>query len=109
MIEEIQPDIKVCQTMVFTKDKTYWVSTIERSYFTIEGESRGHETLVWECDPKPGTLNRGDLVYQAGHIMDHFEICKNIIRGNGPITDEDLEEKRSWAHDDPCSEESSHE
>ena len=74
---EVRPDNKVIQSYVFYKDKAFMVSTIDRDYVTNAGVVRGYETLVWEWDVK--TRKRGKILYQAGGIKDHFNICQQLL------------------------------
>ena len=69
---------KVIQSYVHFKDKTFFVSTIER-YFDIWGQPepiKGFETLVWDYDYEK--KERGELIGSGDGINDHLEICKSL-------------------------------
>ena len=84
-----QPNTTIIKSYPYHGDKCWYVSTIERTYGTYEGASRGMETLVWECDPK--TFMRGKLIHQAGGIHEHVIICRCLV-AYGHIPDEDSPE-----------------
>ncbi len=67
----------VWKSYVWHGDKCFFVSTIERTFDTYDGEIRGLETLVWEYDWTAG--KRGALVHQAGGIVEHQQICRCLI------------------------------
>lgn len=71
-----EPDKPVCKSYVWYRDKCFFVSTIERNYDTYEGTIRGFETLVWDYDWV--NTKRGELIYQAGGIQDHQQICRYV-------------------------------
>jgi hypothetical protein len=85
---DYQPDTPLWKSHVFFKEKCYFVSTIERSYHTYVGASRGLETIVWEYDWDK--RERGRLVYQAGGVADHQAICRCLI-AEGVLPDEENE------------------
>lgn len=79
-------DKPVWKSHVYYGDKVFFVSTIERQYEVYGGITTGQETLAWECDPK--TFERGDMIYQGGHICDHQAVCRCLIC-TGVVPDED--------------------
>lgn len=81
-----EPDKPVWKSYVWHRDKCFFVSTIERNYDTYEGTIRGFETLVWDYDWV--NTKRGELIYQAGGIQDHQQICRSFI-AEGMPPDED--------------------
>lgn len=81
-----QPDKPIWKSYVWHGDKCYFVSTIERNYDTMQGTSRGQETIVWEYDWN--NLERGKMLHQAGNIADHKQICHCLI-AEGLIPSED--------------------
>ena len=86
IMDDYEPDIPVWKSYVWHKDKCFFVSTIERTFDTIEGSSRGQETLAWEYDWDK--KERGKLLHQAGNICDHKQICHSLI-AEGEFPDED--------------------
>ena len=83
-----RPNVPVWKSYVWHKDKCFFVSTIERTFDTYEGSTRGLETLVWAYDWE--ARERGKLLHQAGGICDHKEICHCLI-AEGLFPDEDDE------------------
>lgn len=83
---EERPNKTVIQSYVHFRESAWFVSTIERTYDTFQGESRGLETLVWIWNPE--TKERGKIVYQAGGINDHFNICRGLLK-DGELPDND--------------------
>ena len=47
---EYIPEKLIWKSYVWHDGKCYFVSTIERTYDTYAGSTRGQETLVWEYD-----------------------------------------------------------
>lgn len=71
----------VIQSYVHHKDKSFFVSTIERRSSTMESpDVRYNETLVWNWDPV--SRERGDLIHQAaepqGVITRHLLILNAL-------------------------------
>lgn len=89
-----QPNIPIIKSYPYHGDKCWYVSTIERTYDTCAGSSRGQETIVWECDPK--TFERGKLIHQAGGIHEHVIICRCLV-AYGRIPDEDHVDYRRFS------------
>ena len=86
---EYEPNKRIWKSYVFHADKCFFVSTIERTYETYAGPSRGQETLVWAYDwDKSERL--GGILYQGGHVCDHQAACRCLINW-GEIPDEDDE------------------
>jgi hypothetical protein len=77
---------RIWKSYVWHGEKCFLVSTIERTYDTCEGSSRGCETLVWEYDWEKH--ERGRLVHQGGGVVDHQRVCRCVI-AEGEIPDED--------------------
>lgn len=67
----------IWKSYVWFNDKCFLVSTIERPFYTYEGTFQGYETLVWEYHYQKKKL--GNLIYQAGGLNDHQNICRNLI------------------------------
>jgi hypothetical protein len=88
MNEELTRNVPVWKSYVYHRGKCFFVSTIERGYDTYSGVTRGQETMTWECDPE--TLERGNMIHQAGHICDHQAVCRCLINF-GEIPDEEDE------------------
>lgn len=78
-------DRRVWKSYVWHNDKCFFVSTIERTYDTYAGETRGCETLVWEYDHDIG--ERGQQIGHMGGIEDHQRICRCLI-AEGVMLDE---------------------
>lgn len=78
----------IFQTYVYSKDKAWFVSTIERYYDCVyaDGRIRGNETLIWEWDSNTG--ERGELMGRFGSEGNHFEICERLHR-TGKIQEEE--------------------
>jgi hypothetical protein len=72
-----RPNVAVWKSYVWHKDKCFFVSTIERTYDTYAGSTRGQETLVWEYDWD--NRERGKMLHQAGNVHDHQQICRCLI------------------------------
>ena len=68
---------QVWKSFVWHEGKCFLVSTIERDFDTYEGTFRGKETITWEYDWESG--KRGELVHQAGGILDHQDICRSLL------------------------------
>jgi hypothetical protein len=77
---------RIWKSYVWHDDKCFFVSTLERTYDTCEGSSRGNETLVWEYDWSKKSTGR--LVYQGGGVADHQRVCRCVI-AEGAMPDED--------------------
>lgn len=77
-MRDLRPNKEILQTYVYYDDRAFFVSTIERDYATIAGVVRGEETLVWDIDAE--TNERGEILYQAGNVSEHFEICKQLTQ-----------------------------
>lgn len=88
MQEDDQPNIPIWKSHVWHEDQCFFVSTIERTYDTYEGQFRGEETLVWKYDWKK--RERLNLIHQANGIRDHQAICRCLIEF-GEIPDEEDE------------------
>lgn len=71
-------DKQIWQSFVWYDSKLYLVSTIEREFETYEGVVTGLETLVFRCDPQTRLRHPG-MIFQAGGLNDHQEICRKII------------------------------
>tara|TARA_R110000823_G_C15769941_1_gene483915 strand:- start:282 stop:554 length:273 start_codon:yes stop_codon:yes gene_type:complete len=67
----------IWKSYVWHEDNCYLVSTIERIYDTIEGETHGPETLVWKYDCNK--RERGDMIHQGGGGADHKMVCMCIM------------------------------
>lgn len=85
-MSEERPNVTVIQSYVHFRDHAWFVSTIERTYDTYSGESRGLETLVWAWDNE--TRERGALLHQGGGINDHINICRGLLK-DGELPDRD--------------------
>lgn len=72
-----QSDEPIWKSHVWNGGKCFLVSTIERSYDTFEGETRGTETLVWEYDWE--NRKRGNLIHQGDSVDNHQAICRCLI------------------------------
>jgi hypothetical protein len=83
-----EPDKRIWKSYVWHEDKCFFVSTIQRTYETWGGYSRGQETITWEYDYK--NHKRGKLIHQAGHVCDHQAVCRCLINW-GEIPNEDDE------------------
>lgn len=83
------PDKPIWKSYVFFENKCFFVSTIERDYETIEGTTRGQETLVWAYDWEKRE-RIGEILYHGGHIVDHQATCRCLINW-GEIPDEEDE------------------
>jgi hypothetical protein len=83
----------VWKSFVFHKDKCFFVSTIERIFDLYCGETRGLETMVWDYDWP--TARRGDLLHQAGGVVDHQQICRCLI-AEGLFPNEDDERTKRF-------------
>ncbi len=70
-------DNQVWKSYVWYEGKCFFVSTIERDFDTYEGTFRGKETITWEFDWDK--QKRGELVHQAGGILDHQNICRALL------------------------------
>jgi hypothetical protein len=86
---ENNPDKPIWKSFVFFKDQCFFVSTIERDFETIEGLTRGQETLVWKFDWKE-QKRVGEIIYYGGYIRDHQAACRCLINW-GEIPEEDGE------------------
>ena len=64
----------IAKSCVWHKEQCFFVSTITRGYTTIEGESEGAETMVWEYDWAKQA--RG---ISLGLASNHFDACKQLI------------------------------
>ena len=80
---------RVWKSYVWHEDKCFFVSTTTRTFDTYCGSIRGEETLVWEYNWE--TTKRGELLYQAGGVLDHQAICRCIIN-DGIIPECDSDE-----------------
>lgn len=67
----------VWKSHVFHGDKCFFVSTIERTYDTYAGSTRGLETIVWDYDWDK--RERGNLIHQGSGIYDHIAICRCLM------------------------------
>ena len=74
---EERPNRPIWKSYVWHNEKCFFVSTIERNFDTSEGSVRGQETLVWEYDWDK--RERGELLHQAGHAVEHQQICRCLI------------------------------
>lgn len=88
-----RPNVPVWKSYVWHKDKCFFVSTIERTYDTYAGSTRGSETLVWEYDWQKA--ERGKMLHQAGNVHDHQQICRCLI-AEGLFPDEDDERTKRF-------------
>ena len=68
-------NIPIWKSYVWYNDKCFFVSTIERTYDTYEGESRGNETLVWKYDWDK--RERGEWLGQGDN---HIDTCTTLIK-----------------------------
>ena len=91
--EEERPIVPVWKSYVWHKGKCFFVSTIERTYDTYAGSSRGQETLVWEYDWEK--REHGKMLHQAGNVDDHQQICRCLI-AEGLFPDEDDERTKRF-------------
>lgn len=88
MSDLYHPDERVWKSYVWHNDKCFFVSTINRTYSTCCGSSRGLETIVWEYDYEKH--ERGKLIYQTGNLPRHEDLCRCLIYfGEIPADDED--------------------
>ena len=86
--DEMRLNNQVWKSYVWHKGKCFFVSTIERDFNTYEGTFRGKETITWEFDWE--SSKRGELVHQAGGILDHQNICRSLLAtGEFPQEDDD--------------------
>ena len=88
-----RPNVSVWKSYVWHKDKCFFVSTIERTYDTYAGTTRGHETIVWSYDWKK--YERGEMLHQAGGVHDHQQICRCLI-AEGLFPDENNERTKRF-------------
>ena len=72
--EEYVPDERVIKSYVWHGERCFFVSTIRRTYDTIEGSMRGLETIVWEYDWD--NSKRGEIVgqFSEGGITRHQDV-----------------------------------
>ena len=80
-----EPDEMIWKSYVWHDKQCFFVSTIERTYSTCAGLTRGYETLVWEFDWDNN--KRGKWIHQAGGIAEHQQICRCLI-AEGVVPDE---------------------
>ena len=73
----MQLDKRIWKSYVWHDGKCYFVSTIERDYDTFQGVTRGQETIVWAYNYD--TNERGEMLHQAGSVLDHQQICRCLI------------------------------
>ncbi len=92
-MEPNRPDVPVWKSYVWHKDKCFFVSTIERTFETAAGSTRGHETLVWDYHWEKHEC--GKLLHQAGGISDHKQICHCLI-AEGLLPDENDERTKRF-------------
>jgi len=87
----MEQDNRVMKSYVWHdgSDKCFFVSTIERDYCTMQGLVRGEETIVWDYDYDK--KERGDMIWQGGHICDHLAICRFLYL-HGVIPDDEDEQ-----------------
>jgi len=88
-----RPNVPVWKSYVWHKDACFFVSTIERTFDTYCGSTRGHETIVWAYDWEKS--ERGELLHQGGSIFDHQQICRCLI-AEGLFPDEDDERTKRF-------------
>ena len=81
-----EPNKPIWKSYVWHGEKCFFVSTIERTYDTCAGTTRGYETLVWEYNWE--TRERGNLIHQGGSVADHQTICRCVI-AEGEMPDEE--------------------
>jgi hypothetical protein len=93
MLKDHQPNVAVWKSCVWHKEKCFFVSTIERTFDTAAGSTRGLETLVWEYNFDK--QERGALRHQAAGICDHKQICHCLI-AEGLFPNEDDERTRRF-------------
>ena len=91
--ENERPNAPVWKSYVWHKDKCFFVSTIERTFETYNGSTRGQETLVWAYNWEKS--ERGELLHQAGNICDHKQICHCLI-AEGLFPNEDDERTKRF-------------
>ena len=68
---------RVWKSYVWHGDQCFFISTIERTFNTYVGPTRGLETLVWKYDWDKNY--RGEWIGQAGGLADHHKICRSLI------------------------------
>ena len=90
---EDRPNIPIWKSYVWHGDHCFFVSTIERTYDTSAGSTRGAETLVWDYDWARAA--RGMLIHQAGSVHDHQQICRCLI-AEGVCPDENNERTKRF-------------
>lgn len=88
-----RPNNAVWKSYVWHKGKCFFVSTIERTYDTYGGSTRGYETIAWAYDWKKA--ERGEMLHQAGGVHDHQQICRCLI-AEGLFPDEDDERTKRF-------------
>lgn len=76
----------IWSSYVTFRDTTYIVSTIRRKYVTAEGESTGLETMVFRTLEDGHSM--GELIHQAGGILDHQTICRSLL-STGTLPEEE--------------------
>jgi hypothetical protein len=85
---EERPSLPIWKSYVYHGDKCFFVSTIDRTYETYAGYTRGCETLVWEYDDIK--RERGEMIGHMGSVVDHQRICRCLI-AEGVMLDENNE------------------
>ncbi len=84
-----EPSKPLLQSYVYNGDHCWYVSTVERTFDTAVGQTRGLETLVWEYDDKERV--RGEMVGHMGGLNDHIAICRCFI-AEGVMLDDNGEQ-----------------
>ena len=69
-------NVRVVQSYVYYKDKTFWVSSSERES-SAYGASRYIETIAWEL-LSVKEFKRGKIVGEGSGLYDHFEMCRQL-------------------------------
>lgn len=67
----------IWKSYVWHNGKCFFVSTIFRNFVVCGVRTPGEETIVWEYDYEK--RERGEMLYQAGGIHDHQQICRCLI------------------------------
>ena len=85
-IPEYTPSKTVLQSYAHHEKGVIFVSTIERDYDTMQGVTRGLETMVWEWDVLAKKRIDGHIGPMGG-LVDHQRICRCWI-AEGEMLDE---------------------
>lgn len=73
---------KIIQSYVYTEDKRYFVSTIERDSSAQDGPQRFNETLVFDwAEGKTGKIIQQEDDCQ-GCLDGHFNMCLKMLEAN---------------------------